>query len=89
MKSISTYHLINGLLADGKANLYPELEPFDVQKIFDELSERAKKKIQSREDALNWCIEDDSVSENEKNLIKTSMRIYKTEKKAADKLGFD
>ena len=87
MKDISTYHLVYELLSEGKGELYPSLEPFDIREIFAELSNRSKTKIVSKEVALDWSVEHGDVSDEERNLIKTMARIYRIEKKAMKKLG--
>ena len=89
MKDISTYHLISELLAEGNGNIYPDLEPFDLQEIFVELSKRAKINIDSKESALDWCMGHGDISDEERDLIKTSARIYEIEKKAMGQLDDD
>lgn len=82
MKSLTNYHLAYELLSDGKGGLYVDLEPMEINQIFGELSRRACIEFLTSEDAITWCVENGGLVADEKESIKTMMRIKNIESRA-------
>ena len=89
--SLSTYHLMFELLHDGKGHLYPNLEPFDVKSICDELQKRTGQNLGSdTESWVEWFLAStDAATPDERATIATVQRIRKIEEESLKKLGLD
>jgi hypothetical protein len=87
MKRLSTYHLVYELLSDGNGQLYPDLEPMELQEIMKEIGSRHNVSFSDISEYANWFIESSEFSDTEKSSVATMLRIIKIEGKALDNLN--
>lgn len=91
LKDLSNYDLLYELLQEGKGEVYPDLEPINTRQIIKILEERASKEFGNNINTiLNWFMSSDDVAtQEEKNNIKTILKIKNIEKKALEKIKGD
>lgn len=85
---ISTYQLLFELLHDGNGGLHKELEPIDINCIFEELEYRHGKREREANTWVEWFISANGTgSKKEKDSLKMTQRILNLEKYYTTKIG--
>ena len=84
LKTLSNYDLVYELLQDGKGEVYPDIEPIDTNKIIEILEKRSMETFgNDKRKVIDWFMHSDGVaSDEEKNNLRTVLKIINIEKKA-------
>jgi hypothetical protein len=88
LKSLSNYDLVYELLQGGKGEIYPDLEPIDINQLYQILQERTGLSFGNDiKKVLDWFMFTDGVATDEhKNNLEIILRIINIEKKAIEKI---
>lgn len=82
LAEIRSYHLVCELLEDGKANLYPDLEPIEIRHIVEELKNRTGKDYGNDVSGwVSWFVESNALSEPDKTNLARIKRLMDMEGK--------